>query len=206
MDPMCSQMNAGKRVVQEIVSTDEHGNLANVFVRLLGNFPATPVPSQPVVIDQRKCVFSPRVVGVRVGQTLQVKNDDPIAHNVQSVSSLPSLPGRSGGGNSFDVTTPAGSAPFSFRPRQEEVMLRIICDLHKWMTTYIGVVTNPYFAVSGAGGAFEIDKVPVGTHVIEAWQEAYGLVRKTVKVTPGGTATVDFTYTGKEKASGAVKR
>ena len=72
MDPMCSQMNAGKRVVQEIVSTDEHGNLANVFVRLSGSFPQTPVPSQPVRIDQRKCMYTPRVVGVRVGQTLQV--------------------------------------------------------------------------------------------------------------------------------------
>ena len=188
MDPMCAQMNAGKRVVQEIVSTDEHGNLANVFVRLSGSFPQTAVPSQPVRIDQRKCMYMPRIVGVRVGQTLQVRNDDPVAHNVQGLSSL------TGGANSFDVTTPSGSAPFSFRPRQEEVMLRVVCDLHKWMTTYVGVVTNPYFAVSGEGGTFEIDKVPAATHTIEAWHEKYGLLRKTVKVTAGGTTTVDFTY------------
>jgi plastocyanin len=195
MDPKCSQMNADKRVVQEIVSSDEHGNLANVFVSLSGNFPATPVPSQPVTIDQRKCMFTPRVVGVRVGQTLRVVNDDPISHNVQSLSSLP------GGANYFDVTTPASSAPFSFRLRQEEVMLRVVCDLHKWMTTYVGVVTNPYFAVSGEGGAFEIDNVPAGTHTISAWQEEYGVVKKTVSVTARGTATVDFAYTGKEKPS-----
>jgi plastocyanin len=197
VDPMCSQMNAGKRVVQEIVSADEHGNLANVFVRLQGSFPQTPVPSQPVTIDQRRCMYTPRVVGVLVGQTLQVRNDDSVAHNVHGVSR---------GGNSFNVTTSSGGAPFSFKPKQEEVMLRVVCDLHKWMTTYVGVVTNPYFAVSGESGTFEIDRVPPGTHTIEAWQEEYGLVKKIVKVTAGGTATVDFTYAGNEKPSGPGRR
>src|ERR1700693_1612302 len=59
VDPMCSQMNAGKRVVQEIVSADARGNLANVFIRLRGSFPETPVPSQPVTIDQRTCMYIP---------------------------------------------------------------------------------------------------------------------------------------------------
>jgi hypothetical protein len=193
VDPMCSQMNAGKRVVQEIVSADQQGNLANVFVRLRGAFPETPVPSQPVTIDQRTCLYTPRVIGVRVGQTLQVRNGDPVAHSVHSVSK---------GGNSFSVTTPSGGTAFSFKPKREEVMLRVSCDLHKWMTTYVGVVTNPYFAVSGQGGAFDIDKVPPGTYTIEAWQEEYGVVMKTVKVIAGGTATVDFTYSGSERPSG----
>lgn len=193
LDPMCSQMNADKRVIQEVVSTDAHGNLANVFVRLRGAFPETPVPSQPVTIDQRTCMYAPRVIGVRVGQTLQVRNGDPIPHSVHSVSKL---------GNSFDVTMPSGGAPFSFKPKQEEVMLRISCDLHKWMTAYVGVVTNPYFAVSGQGGTFEIDKVPPGTYTMEAWQEEYGLVTKTVRVAAGGTATVDFAYVGNGKPSG----
>jgi plastocyanin len=196
MDPMCSRMNAGKRVVQEIFSTDEHGNLANVFVRLRGRFPQTPVPRQPVIIDQRKCVYAPRVVGIRVGQTLEVRNDDPIAHDVHAVSKAE---------NGFNVTTPSGGAPFVFKPKHEEVMLRVVCDVHRWMTTYVGVVANPYFAVSGEGGAFEIGHVPAGTYTIEAWHEGYGLVTKTVKVTAGGTATVDFVYTGREKSSGPGK-
>src|SRR4051812_35271586 len=53
MDPMCSKANAGKRVIQEYVAASIDGSLANVFVRLQGNFPQTPVPTQPVVIDQR---------------------------------------------------------------------------------------------------------------------------------------------------------
>src|SRR5215468_3040872 len=66
MDPKCSQMNTGQRVIQEYVAASIDGSLANVFVRLQGNFPQTPVPAQPVVIDQTKCVYAPRVIGVRV--------------------------------------------------------------------------------------------------------------------------------------------
>src|SRR2546427_6689954 len=70
MDPMCSKMNAGKRVIQEYVVASIDGSLANVFVRLQGNVPQTPVPTQPVIIDQHGCVYTPRVIGARVGQTV----------------------------------------------------------------------------------------------------------------------------------------
>ena len=73
MDPMCAKMNAGKQVIQEYVAASLDGSLANVFVRLQGNLPQTPVPTQPVIIDQRGCVYTPRVVGVRLGQPLQFK-------------------------------------------------------------------------------------------------------------------------------------
>jgi plastocyanin len=189
VDPKCAQINAGKKVIQEIISADEKGNLANVFVRLQGNFAPTPVPQQPVIIDQRSCVYTPRVVGMRVGQVMQVRNGDDVAHDVHGVSAA---------GNDFNVTTASGGAPFSFQPKREEVMLRIICDIHRWMVTYVGVVANPYFAVSQRGGAFQIDKVPAGTYAIEAWQERYGVLKKTVRVTAAETATVDFTYSGEK--------
>jgi hypothetical protein len=67
-------------------------------------------------------------------------------------------------------------------------------------------VTNPYFAVSGATGNFEIDKVPAGTYTIEAWQERYGTVTKTITVKPGAITTIDFTYTGNEKSSSSSIR
>jgi len=65
------------------------------------------------------------------------------------------------------------------------------------MNAYVGVVTNPYFAVTGKTGNFEIDNVPAGTYTIEAWQERYGLVSKTITVKPGATATIDLTYAEK---------
>jgi plastocyanin len=189
-DPMCAAINRGKQVVQETVLASLDGSLANVFVRLQGNFPATPVPSEPVTIDQRSCVYVPRVMGVRVGQTLQVRNDDEILHNVHSLSVK---------SNTFNVSEPKAGMVQQFKMKDEEVMLRIKCDIHSWMTTYVGVVPNPYFAVSSKAGTFEIANVPAGTYTIIAWHERYGPVTKMVTVRAGAVAAVDFTYTGKEK-------
>src|SRR4029450_10592230 len=78
MDPKCSALNAGKRVIQESALVTADGSVANLFLRLEGTFPKTAVPTQPVVIDQRACVYRPRVVGMRAGQTLQIRNDDDL--------------------------------------------------------------------------------------------------------------------------------
>jgi plastocyanin len=189
-DPMCAAINRGKQVVQEAVLVSSDGSLANVFVRLQGTFPAIPVPSEPVTIDQRSCVYVPRVMGVRVGQMLQVRNGDELLHNVHSLSEK---------GNTFNVSEPKAGMVQQFKMKDEEVMLRIKCDIHSWMTTYVGVVSNPYFAVSNKAGTFEIANVPPGTYTIVAWQERYGPVTKMVTVRAGAVTAVDFTYTGKEK-------
>jgi plastocyanin len=190
MDPKCSKMNAGKRVIQEYVVATIDGSLANVFVRLKGNLPQTPVPTQPVTIDQRGCVFLPRVVGARVGQTVQVKNSDDLLHNIDALS---------GKSNGFNIAQPRAGLVYEFKPKNEEVMLHLKCDVHNWMNLYIGVVTNPYFAVSDTKGTFQIDKVPPGTYTIEAWHERFGLVSKTVTVKAGAAATIDFSYASNEK-------
>src|SRR5438477_1266184 len=195
MDPMCSKINAGKRILQEYVVATVDGSLANVFVRLQGNVPQSPVSTQPVVIDQRGCIYTPRVVGVRVGQVVQIKNSDALLHNAH---------GLSGKDNSFNVGQPTAGNVFQFKPRNEEVMLHLKCDIHNWMNAYIGIVTNPYFAVSDTAGTFQIDKVPAGTYTLQAWHERFGPITKTVTVKAGAVATVDFTYTGEEKPAAEI--
>lgn len=69
VDPMCARINAGKRVIQETVAASLDGSLANVFVRLQGSFPKTPIPAGPVTIDQRGCIYAPRVVRSGSGET-----------------------------------------------------------------------------------------------------------------------------------------
>ncbi len=195
MDPMCSKMNAGKRILQEYVVATVDGSLANVFMRLQGNLPQTPVSTQPVVIDQRGCVYTPRVVGVRIGQTLQIKNSDALLHNVH---------GLSGKDNSFNVGQPTAGLVYQWKAKNEEVMLHLKCDIHNWMNAYIGVVTNPYFAVSDATGTFQIDKVPPGTYTLQAWHERFGPTTKMVTVKAGSVTTIEFTYANTEKSMFAI--
>jgi plastocyanin len=191
-DPMCAAINRGKQVVQEAVMAGLDGSLANVFVRLQGTFPPTPAPKEPVTIDQRGCVYLPRVIGVRVGQTLQVRNSDSLLHNVHSSTTIKE--------NSFNIGQPIAGMVNEFRLKEEPGMLRLMCDVHSWMTAYIAVVSHPYFAVSNKAGTFEIANVPPGTYTIQAWHERYGPAMKPVAVKAGAPVTVDFTYTGKEKA------
>jgi hypothetical protein len=192
MDPKCAQATTGKKIFQMTVVADTNGNLGNAFVSLKGTFPKTAVPTDPVTIDQKDCVFIPRVVGARVGQTLLVKSSDNLGHNAH---------GQTMKNNAFNVNIANASAPPSkFVLKDEEIMLKITCDAHNWMYAYVGVVSHPYFAVTGTTGAFQIDKVPVGTHSIQVWHERYGLLTKSVTVAAGKPTVVDFAYTGAEPA------
>ena len=191
VDPMCNKINAGKRVIQEAVMTSADGGVANVFISVQGTFPRTPVPADPVTIDQRGCVYTPRVVGARTGQTLQVHNSDSLLHNVHSLSA---------GINAFNIGQPTAGMAYKFQLKDEEIVVRLKCDVHRWMTAYIGVVSHPYFAVSRGDGTFEITNVPAGTYTIQSWHERYGSLSQPVRIGPGTTATIEFAYTGAEKA------
>jgi plastocyanin len=190
-DPLCARLNRGKQVVQETVAATADGSLANVFVRLQGSFPKTAVPAQPVTINQQGCIYEPRVVGVLVGQTLQVRNSDELMHNVHGLSAK---------SNGFNVSEPKAGMVQQFKMKDEEVMLRLKCDVHSWMVAYIGVVSNPFFAVSDRTGTFVIQNVPAGSHSIQAWHERYGPLVQTVRVRAGAEATIEFSYTGNEPA------
>lgn len=190
VDPMCAKVNAGKRVIQEAVITSKEGGLANAFIKVQGSFPRAPAPTGAVVIDQHDCLYTPRMIGARVGQTLLIRNSDPLLHNIHSIST---------GSNSFNIGQPMAGMENRI-PLKAEEMLRLKCDVHRWMTAYVGVVNHPYFAVSGKDGTFEIASVPVGTHTLHIWHERYGDLERSVRVSPGTTTTVTFAYTGAEKA------
>jgi hypothetical protein len=75
-----------------------------------------------------------------------------------------------------------------------EVMIPVQCDVHGWMTMYLGVLPHPYHAVSAADGSVSLPGLPPGEYVIEAWHERYGTQTQTVTVTTGETAEVSFAF------------
>jgi len=82
--------------------------------------------------------------------------------------------------------------------KSPEEMLHLACDVHRWMTAWVGVEPHPYFNVTNDAGVFTIANVPPGRHPIRAWHERYGWLTKTVEVKAGATSTIDFAYTGQE--------
>ena len=184
MDPMCSKIYAGKRAVDAAVITSDDGGLANVFVKLEGSFPQTPVPSQPVIVDQKGCFYVPRVTGARVGQMLRTTNSDNLLHNVHSMSTST---------NGFNVGQPMAGMHSDFTLTAAEI-LKLTCDVHRWMISYIGIVNHPYFAVSRADGSFEIHNVPGGKRTVRLWHEKFGELSQTVDIKSGATVALTFTY------------
>jgi plastocyanin len=183
-DPMCRRATEGKRILDDAVMVASDGALANVLIQLVGEFPETPVPNEPASIDQRACVYRPRVMAMRVGQALQIRNSDDGLHNVHGVSTER---------DSFNVGQPLPNMVNTVHPR-DAGMLRLKCDVHPWMVAFVGVVNHPYFAVTDGSGAFLLRDVPTGTYVLRAWHERFGTVRSDVRIEPDQEATVDLTY------------
>ena len=99
-----------------------------------------------------------------------------------------------GATEAFNVAQPIQGSVNEVRLEAEEGMLQVKCDVHRWMTEYIGVVDHAYFAVSDANGSFTIENVPAGRHTLVAWHEKLGTLEQTVGVEPGATADVEITY------------
>lgn len=191
-DPMCDKVNGGKPAVQETVVAGPDGSLANVFIQVLGTFPDVAAATQPITIDQRGCIYSPRVVGAQLGQPLRVLNSDPGLHNVHGVSA---------GGDGFNVGQPLAGMVNEFRLKEEGI-LRLQCDVHTWMVAFVGVVSHPYFAVTATEGTFELRDVPVGTYTVQAWHELYGPLTSSVQVEAGGVVEqLDFAYSAERRTA-----
>lgn len=180
----CKKVHGGPVYRQEVLVED--GKLANVFVYIkdgLDDYAFDP-PAEEVEIDQLGCIYEPLVVGVMTEQKLTFVNSDTVLHNIHT------LPVENDGHN-FAMPSKGMRTTKTFD--YPEVMIRTKCDVHPWMRAYIGVVEHPYFAVTGADGAFELNNVPPGEYTVEIWHEAYG--RQTQKVTVGERATVEVNFT-----------
>lgn len=186
-EPDCHDLHSEPPTASPVDVTD--GSLANVFVWVKSGLEGKKfeTSSDVVKLDQKGCLYTPRVVAVQTGQTLSVSNDDPTTHNIHP---LPKI------NREFNKSqSPGASAIDATFPRQE-IMIAVKCNIHPWMKAYINVVDHPFFAVTGADGTFELKGLPPGEYTIEAVHETLG--NKEMKVTLGDSAseTADFSYAG----------
>ena len=184
-DPACVRANAGGLTFENYIVKD--GGLDNVFVYVkdgLGQY-YFEVPTEPVKIDQQGCRYVPHVLGVQVGQPLEVGNSDETTHNVHA------LPDTN---REFNFAQYVKGQKTVQTFTAAEVMVPFKCDLHGWMNAFIGVVAHPYFAVTADGGKFEIRNLPPGKYTIEAWHEKAGRQAQEVTVGEKDSKSITFTY------------
>ena len=173
--------------LSESALVSEKGEVANVFVYIKKGLEKKeyPAPEKPAVINQNKCMFRPRVLGVMVGQKLHIKNSDALLHNVRSFSRR---------NRAFNIAQPPATKIREKTFRRPESAVKITCDIHKWMTAYIFAVEHPYFAVTPENGKFRIRGLPAGDYTLAAWHELYGEQEANITVGASGSTEVDFTF------------
>ncbi len=185
-DPVCARENAGGLTFETV--TVSNGGLDNVFVYIkdgLGNYYFDP-PAEPAKLDQQGCRYRPHVMGVRVGQPIEIANSDDTMHNVNAK-------GAANSGFNFGQPMKGMRHERAFSAR--EVMVRFKCDVHPWMSAYVGVLDHPYYAVTASGGTFELKNVPAGTYTVEAWHEKLGTQTQSVTIAEKESKTINFTFT-----------
>lgn len=185
-EPECAKVHSGP-VLSRRLLVDGSGGLANAFVAIEADFEGLEfkVPSEPVMVDQVGCTYTPRSVGVQVGQQLLVTNSDPVTHNVHP---LPRFNRES------NRTQSSGSEPLLLPFRRPEMMIPVKCNLHSWMITFVSVVPHPFFAVSALDGSFQIRGLPPGEYTLVSMHERLGRQEVAVAVGPGESKTVQFLY------------
>ena len=146
-------------------------------------------------IDQKGCVFIPHVIVVPPGSTVDLLNSDDVMHNLHtwSIKNTAFNEGVAGG----------GKLPKTFEYSET---IKITCDVHKWMSAWLIVQNNPYYAITDESGKFKLEGVPAGTYTVQAWQEALGKVTQEVTVSAGGEAKADFELTKKKKRKRRKKK
>lgn len=167
----------------------ENGALADVFVYIKEglNGKTFAPPSEPVLLDQVGCEYTPYVLGLQTGQKLLVRNSDPMMHNVHAMPIV-------AGNRESNKAQMAKSPDLQYTFDTPELFLRFKCDVHPWMYAYVSVVDNPFFAVSGKDGTFHLKNVPDGKYVVEAVHRKAGKLTREVSVANGKSEPIDFTF------------
>lgn len=186
-DPYCAKANATPKMQEKLIVNN--GGVQNAFVYIKsGVKPGTgKALTTPVKFDQNGCIYVPRVFGVMVNQPIEILNSDATLHNVHSMA-------KKNANFNMGMATKGQKITKSFA--KPETMVKVKCDVHGWMTAYVGVLDHPFFAVSDSNGSFTIKDLPPGEYTVEAWHENWPQPKtETVKVAADGeTKNVDFTF------------
>ena len=186
-DPICGSSHEGK-VYSESFIVDEDLNLKNVLVWLKDVKYDGPVPSEPAVLDQKGCIYTPHVLGVVKNQKVLIKNSDATLHNIHSMAEK---------NDQFNFAMPKVVKEKATIFTAVEEPFYIKCDVHPWMKSWVLVQDHPYFAVTDSKGNFTIENIPPGTYEVIAWQEKFKMKRaitKTIEIKDSAETVQDFVF------------
>ncbi|HUC54537.1 MAG TPA: carboxypeptidase regulatory-like domain-containing protein [Candidatus Cybelea sp.] len=185
--PECVKLYS-KPLMTEKVVTGPGNALQNVVVYIsAGLSDAPPVPATPAYFDQQNCRYTTHVLAFRVGQDVNIANNDPFNHNIHPMPKL---------NREWNKIQLPGTPPFTYSYDKEE-FIPIKCNIHAWMQAYFVVLKTSHFAVTGEDGQFSLPELPSGKYTITVWHEVYGTKSQEITIAEGQAVKLDFVFQAK---------
>ncbi|MBM4256498.1 MAG: hypothetical protein FJ147_11470 [Deltaproteobacteria bacterium] len=182
-----SQHPQGNPLAGDVLVKDGRVENALVYIKDgLGNR-VFATPSEAVSVDQKGCIFLPRVAGVQVDQPLKFLNSDALAHNVH---------GSPQTAKAWNISLSVKGMSRSVKIDKPEAVIEVKCDIHPWMRVYVGAFSHPYFAASSSDGSFTLRNLPPGEYTLEAWHERFGTRSQKVSLSAKETKEVEVKFGG----------
>jgi hypothetical protein len=183
-DPSCK--NPGLLSEEYVVSD---GGLENVMLYVSSGMEGKTfsAPKESVTLDQKGCQYVPHVLTIQTNQPLLITNSDETAHNIHAWAVI---------NPSFNESQASKGQKTTKIFTKEEILLPLRCDVHNWMSAFIGVFAHPSHTVSRKGGAYEL-KLPAGKYTITAHHETGGKQEAMMEVAENSTLNLNFTFKAK---------
>jgi len=189
-DPNCGKFHPTMPTTRFYV-VGAGGELADAIVYLQGvTGKSTGASAAPAVLDQKSCEYVPQIFAVQTGQKMNIKNSDPVLHNVHTQPTV-------AGNKEDNKAQMPGGADLSFTFDKAEMFVKFKCDVHPWMFAWVSVFDHPYFAVSAKDGTFKIANVPPGKYTLEVAHRKAGAAKQEIEVKDGEAAKVELALEAK---------
>lgn len=186
-DDLCSTRHKKTPIWREDLLVEQDGAIRNavVYVKRFPRKWSYATPKAAVRITQRGCAYVPHVSCVMANQPVVVSSDDGTTHNVHIFAKYSRI-------RRANFTQVKGNEETLKFKRAELGTAYFKCDIHSWMRAYICIFSHPFFAVTGADGAFALGKLPPGEYEIGVWHEKLGRKSRKVLVQDGETVELQF--------------
>ena len=186
LPPGCNSARKAETFSNNILIND--GKVKNTLVQITQGLAGKnfgEAPAEIAKLDQKDCLYEPRVLAVRAGQRVEILNSDEVFHNVRSITKS---------NESFNVMMPKKDDKVYKVFDKPEIFLQTKCDVHPWMNAYIAVIDHPFFSVTSERGEFTISGIPAGNYTLEFWHEVFGTQNKQLEIHDGETQQLEIVF------------
>jgi hypothetical protein len=192
IDPVPSKdhANCGMSVKSDLIVLSKRQEIKDVVISIDGYTPPAKPAPRTIVLDNKKCLFVPRVQATTVGSQIKLTNSDNFLHNSQGLLAA-----------NFNPAIPPGGSVI--KPLPKAGWLLVKCSFHPWMTAHVQIFPHELFDVTGADGAYRLVNAPPGEYDIRVWHERLApvkgtVVRTKVRVEAGKTLDLDLELEAKQ--------